>query len=68
MLLRIDVNAEIDNLVKEYPVYTEIAKTVKENANRTREAILQGENNEIIKDYFLYPKREIRIKKGGKII
>ncbi len=68
LLLRIDVNAEIDNLVKEYPVYTEIAKTVKENANRTREAILQGENNKIINDYFLYPKREIRIKKGGKII
>ena len=45
-----------------------IAKTVKENANRTSKAILQGENNEIIKDYYLYPKREIKIIKGGKII
>ncbi len=66
-LSSIDVNTEIDNLTKEYPSYREVAKAVKDSANRTREAILQGENNEIIKDYFLYPKREIKILKGGKI-
>ena len=68
LLYSIDVISEIDALVNEYPIYTEIANEVKERAEKTREAIFQGENNEIIKDYFLYPKREIKIIKGGKII
>lgn len=68
LLYSIDINEEIDMLVKEYPIYAEIGKEVKILANSTKEAILQGENNEIIKDYYLYPKREIKIIKGGKII
>ena len=68
LLYSIDINEEIDMLVKEYPIYAEIGKEVKILANSTKEAILQGGNNEIIKDYYLYPKREIKIIKGGKII
>lgn len=68
LLYSIDINEEIDMLVKEYPIFAEIGKEVKKRAEKTKEAILQGENNEIIKDYYLYPKREIKIIKGGKII
>ena len=58
----IDAHTEIDSIVKEYPIYLEVSKWVKGAMLHTRETILQEKSNDMISDYFLYPKREIKTK------
>lgn len=64
------IHEQILQIARRYPAYSEIAAEAMRFANRTKEKILTGRNSPVsgIQDYLLYPKRQIRVYKNGKIL